>query len=155
MLQNSFFSKSRSFTRPLFCFFVPNLDRLADSDFFWHPDLDPDFDFFRFTMYSYVNLIDHPKSPSLATANHLFVVWAGCIFLVALVDVWRNQFIWKKRQKSLFLFTAQKFERSKSGPGFQQVQIWGWGKRGGCPNKGGLPPFSEVLLAKLGTVLDR
>jgi hypothetical protein len=29
MLQGSFFSKSRSFTRPLFCFFVPDLDRLA------------------------------------------------------------------------------------------------------------------------------
>ena len=27
--QSSFFSESRSFTRPLFCFFVPDLDRLA------------------------------------------------------------------------------------------------------------------------------
>jgi hypothetical protein len=28
-LQSSFFSESRSFTRPLFCFFVLDLDRLA------------------------------------------------------------------------------------------------------------------------------
>jgi hypothetical protein len=27
--QSSFFSESRSFTKPLFCCFVPNLDRLA------------------------------------------------------------------------------------------------------------------------------
>jgi hypothetical protein len=49
--QSSFFSESRSFTRPLFCFFVPDLDRLAGQPFLFFlfvPDLDPDFfDFLR------------------------------------------------------------------------------------------------------------
>jgi len=46
VFQSSFFSESRSFTRPLF---FPDLDRLAGQPiqiFFFVPDLDPDFSTF-------------------------------------------------------------------------------------------------------------
>ena len=55
-----FFGKSRSFTWPLFSVFAKNLDRLAGQPIqiicviqIWIQI------FFRFTMYSYVTLIDH------------------------------------------------------------------------------------------------
>ena len=101
--QSSFFSESRSFSRPLFCFFVLNLDPLAGQPiqiFFCFFSLFQIF--FRYTIYSYVAFIYHTSSLVVRLG---LMLWLTHTSLVAIAHVQRNPNRRMKRQKkSIFIY---------------------------------------------------
>jgi hypothetical protein len=46
------------------------------------------------------------------------------VIVIAHPHLWRNPIRRRKRQKSLFLFTAQQIGKNESLPSLQRVQIW-------------------------------
>jgi hypothetical protein len=129
-LPEFFFRESRLCTWPPFSHFVTNLDWLASQPI--HFFFSPDFCFVLFQIF-YVflpwvnpvgdNCMMMKVSAALAPApsSHCCTHHHHChciVIVTAQPHLWRNPVRRRKRQKSLFLFTAQQIEKSESGPSF-------------------------------------